>query len=119
MKRRTVVYVACPITLGDTADNIRNCVDVCERLWVKGYAWICPPLTVFFQMVHPHTHEEWMERSYALVQVIDCILRLPGQSVGADLETTFADKLNKKVFENEFDLYREQPEWIDEAEREE
>jgi len=49
-------------------------------------------------MVHPNTYDKWMEWDFAWIDVCDCLLRLPGESRGADLEVEHAKLRGIPVF---------------------
>lgn len=72
-----------------------------------GYAPFNPMLTMMFPG-HEHTpHDIWMEVDIPWVAVADAVLRLPGESVGADLETGYAEEQGIPVFYglDEVDLF--------------
>ena len=50
------------------------------------------------------THEDWMGVDLPWVAVAHAVLRLPGESVGADTETAHADRLGIPVFDSIPDL---------------
>ncbi len=107
--RRTVVYIACPMTQGFWTHNVRKCLQYAEELRAKGYSPYVPVLTWFWDMVHPHSHESWLEYDFGLVAVSDAVLRIPGESEGADLELDYAVRNNVPIFTSINDLYTEMP----------
>jgi hypothetical protein len=50
------------------------------------------------------TFEDWMGLDLAWVEAADALIRLPGESVGADQEVALARKLGIPVFRNVYDL---------------
>lgn len=84
------VYIASPYTKGDVAVNVKNSMDMVNILIEKGYAPFCPLYTHFQHIMHPQDWSVWMELDLEWVAVCDCLLRLPGESKGADIEVEFA-----------------------------
>jgi len=92
------VYVAGPYTKGDVAQNIRIAILAADRLSQAGLVPFIPHLTHFWHLLCPHEWEFWMEQSLAWVEVCDCLLRLPGESIGADREIERARQLGLSVY---------------------
>jgi hypothetical protein len=88
--RRTRVYVAGPMTLGDFADNIRCGMEAAYKLIQAGYAPYCPHLSHFQQLTFPLEYEQWMELDFEWLPLCDVLLRLPGFSRGAEREVALA-----------------------------
>lgn len=88
MKQRTIVYVAGPYTKGDVAANVAAAISAAEVLLNNGYAPYVPHLTHFWHMMHPHTYECWMDLDGVFLRKSHAILRLPGESPGADAEVS-------------------------------
>jgi hypothetical protein len=104
-----VVYVASPYTKGDVAQNVRTQVLAAETLRHLGYLPIIPLLSHFWHFASPHPYEYWLMMDAQKVYLADAILRLPGESDGADFETELARLLGKPVFYSVQDLIRELP----------
>ena len=104
--RRTVVYLATPMSLGPYTDNMRNCIKVADELIIKGYSPIVPVLTWQWDVISPKTHEDWLQYDFGLVGVSDCLLRLKGDSRGADMEMDYAVRNGIVVFTSRYDLYQ-------------
>lgn len=93
------VYVAGPITKGDPFENVRLAVQVGERLRKLGIVPIIPHLSAFWAMIAPGaSYEDWMTLDLALISRCDAVLRLPGESSGADREVAHALDLGKPVY---------------------
>ena len=90
MKRKTVVYLACPMRIGLWSENIRNCLECAERLRVKGYIPYPPVISLFWEIYYPRSVEDCLEYDFGLINVSDAVLRLPGASEGADMELDYA-----------------------------
>jgi hypothetical protein len=96
--RKTRVYIAGPYSDGDTIINVRTAVEAADRLLAHGYAPFIPHLTWFWHFMSPKPYEEWMEIDQEWLEACDIVLRLPGQSSGADREQKRASDLGKVVF---------------------
>jgi len=93
-----VVYIASPYTKGDVAVNVKVQFDTADYLMDND---ICPivPLFTHFQHLHkPRNYEDWMKIDEEKVKRCDALLRLPGESSGADREVELAKSLNIPVF---------------------
>jgi len=95
---RTRVYVAGPYTKGDVALNVREAVRVSDELLKLGYAPFCPHLTHFWHMLFPHEYQAWLDLDNEWVACCDVLLRIPGESSGADKEAALAESLGIPVF---------------------
>ena len=94
-----LVYIAGPYTKGDAAVNVRNCVLAAEQVRAKGHLPIVPLLSHFWHCMSPHEYRYWMDMDLEWVELYaDCVLRLPGESKGADMETALATELGKPVY---------------------
>lgn len=99
------VYIASPYTLGDVAKNVKAQIDTANDLYELGFNVFTPIVAAHFQhMVHPRNWDFWLELDYEWIDVCDCLLRLDGESAGADLEVEYAKRKDKKVFYNIVDL---------------
>ena len=103
------VYVSGPYTTGDTCVNVRRAIDMGNKLLELGYAPFVPHLTHFWNLIHRHGWKKWMKYDLSMVEVCDCILRLPGVSRGGDIEVLHADKRGKLVFYSVADLLKDMP----------
>jgi hypothetical protein len=101
-----VVYVAGPVTLGDLIVNVRCVLDAGEQLTKMGFVPFLPHLNFAWHLVYPHSWEFWMMLCKEYVLRCDCLLRLPGESKGADIEVEAAKDAGKPVYFSLTDLER-------------
>lgn len=108
------VYIAGPITKGPLDGNINQATDAFVALARAGLAPFCPHWSCYsgratrtaeghviaFAGVTPNglTHEDWYGIDLSWVSVADAVIRLPGESRGADLEVAEAHRAGIPVF---------------------
>jgi hypothetical protein len=64
----------------------------------KGYVPFAPLLFHFQHITFPLPEEVWLELDFEWVRACDGVLRLPGESKGADMEVEVAKTANIPVF---------------------
>lgn len=84
------VYIAGPYSKGDQAMNVREAIHMADVLIERHYCPYVPHLTHFWHFLSPKPYEFWLEYDAAWVLQCDAVLRLPGESSGADREVTLA-----------------------------
>lgn len=92
------VYIAGPYTKGDVAKNVRNALEAANKLADLGFAPFVPHLTHFWHLVFPRDYEFWLRLDNTFLPFCDALLRLPGDSHGADEEVALANTKNIPVF---------------------
>ena len=80
------IYVAGPYSKGDVAINVRDAILAGDFVAAIGHVPFIPHLTHFWHLVQPHPYEFWLEQDMEWLKVCDAILRLEGDSAGADKE---------------------------------
>lgn len=98
MTRRSLVYVAGPYTQGNVSENVRAAINAGDHLLGCGFAPYVPHLTHFWHLTSPHSYETWLELDLCWLAKCDALLRLPGESPGADQEVQFAVQNDIPVF---------------------
>lgn len=84
------VYVAGPYTKGDVAQNVRDAILAADQLLQAGHAPFLPHLTHFWHLLTPHPWERWLNLDLEWLLLCHALVRLPGESVGADREVQYA-----------------------------
>ena len=92
------VYIASPYTKGDVAVNVRESLLAADQLLELGYAPYPPLYSHFWHFLSPKPYETWTALDMEWVKRCDCVLRLPGESSGADAEVELAKANNIPVF---------------------
>lgn len=118
MKRKLRAYIAGPISNGDLCENVNRATAAFLALAKAGCAPMCPHWSCFSGPMHeaesdcwprvyfafassqPNelTHADWMGICLEWVDVCDFVVRLPGESKGADMEVARATERGIKVF---------------------
>jgi hypothetical protein len=123
-----LVYIAGPILRGGIWHNVAQADNAMLALMRAGYSVINPMLSCWAGAAaseveagyvsksaspHPLAHggfrelgaEPWLTMDLEMVRRCDAVLRLPGESSGADGETAHADSLGIPVFHSLADLF--------------
>jgi hypothetical protein len=94
-----VVYIAAPYTNPDPAANVHRVIRVATYLWDRRLcAPLVPHLTIIWHLVRPRPIQYWYALDLVLLARCDAVLRLPGESAGADRECEEAERLGIPVF---------------------
>ena len=128
MKQRKRVYIAGPISKGNLAANVNQATAAFVALAKAGLAPFCPHWSVYAKpcfegqdytgqtdatkcfahgTIHGNdemTHADWMGIDLPWVAVSHAVLRLPGESTGADLEVQEAYQRGIPVFHRTEDV---------------
>lgn len=92
------IYIASPYRKGDVGLNVKRQIDVGNILMNNNFSPFLPLLSHFQHMIHPRTCVDWLNNDFEWLSSCDCLLRLKGDSYGADMEVEYANKLGIKVF---------------------
>jgi hypothetical protein len=106
LKNKIKVFISSPYTKGDGAVNVRRQIDAVDALMNNGFAPFAPLYSHFQHLVHPRPYHDWIDIDLFWVGECDCVLRLYGESKGADMETEHAHKLGKPIFYSLDELYQ-------------
>ncbi len=93
---KPLVYVAGPIT-GDPWGCVRQATDVFPALRELGLVPFLPQLSVLHEMVAPQSYDEWIKYGCDVIEHCAILIRLPGESRGADKEVFRARELGIPV----------------------
>ncbi len=137
------IYIAGPISRGNLADNINQATEAFVRLAKLGYSPMCPhwnayanecdrvyiagPIgTVDNERCRGYgttagnsqlAHADWLRIDLEWVSVSDAVLRLPGESLGADQEAMHARQKGIPVFHSIEELERYANPWTGQSKR--
>lgn len=100
------VYIASAYTKGDVAVNVRESFLVADKLVELGFAPFPPLFSHFWHFLSPKSYDTWVKLDNEWVLRCDCVLRVEGESKGADAEVELAIKNNIPVFYSIDDLLK-------------
>lgn len=116
------IYIAGPISKGDLLQNVKQADEAMRALMLAGFAPFNPMLSVYAggatrpeqwvtrgerpvwaiadrkSSLPDVAHADWLGMDLEWVAVSHAVLRLPGESTGADLETAHAERHGIPVF---------------------
>lgn len=116
MKRKLRVFISGPISKGNLAANLNQATAAFVALAKAGLAPLCPHWSAYSKPCAPGlsdgecvcigtrmgngemVHADWMNVDLPWVAVSDAVLRLPGESTGADREVEHARSLGVPVY---------------------
>lgn len=92
------VYVAGPMSKGDLLAHVRDAIAAGDQIIAAGGIPFLPQICVLWEIASPKSYETWLRMDLAWIERMDCLVRLPGESSGADREVEHARSLGKPVF---------------------
>ena len=98
------IYISAPYSKGDIALNVRNAILAGDKLLEMGHIPFVPHLTHFWHYISPKSYNTWLQIDMDWLKICDAVLRLPGESIGADHEVNWAYLNGKPVYYNLEDL---------------
>ena len=96
------IYVAGPITTGDRMHNLRQAIDAAHTLAQHGFVPFVPHLADLWELVYPRSYDDWLAYDRAWLVCCQGLLRLPGESFGANREVSLA-------LEHAIPIFRDMP----------
>ena len=105
MKKDLLVYIAGPYSHPDPVENTHNAVKVADKLLEAGLVPYIPHLSLLWHAISPKPYETWLAYDIAWLKVCNALLRLPGESSGADKEVVIATDNGIPVFEDVGELF--------------
>ena len=106
MKPCTFVYIASPYRIGDKLTNVRASLEIANILMDKGFIPYAPLLNHFQDEIFPRSEKDWLEFDLRWLYKCDALLRLHGESKGADEEVLSASHVGMPVFYSIEDLVK-------------
>ena len=91
------VYISGPYSK-HMVEGTRNAILAAEELREAGFLPFVPHLSLLWDLVCPSPYDEWITYDLAWLDKCDFLLRLPGDSPGADQEVAHAQKLGMPIF---------------------
>jgi hypothetical protein len=91
-RKRLRVYIAGPLSCGDTLENIRRAIQAGDMVFRAGHTPFIPHMNCMWGIVCPHTTEDWLGWDLKWLELCDMLIRLPGESPGSEKEVKFAQE---------------------------
>ncbi len=85
-----LVYLAGPYSKPDPVKNTHRMIHIADRLLDLGVVPVVPHLTLFWHLLKPRAYQQWLDYDLQLMARCDVVLRVPGESPGADGEVAEA-----------------------------
>jgi len=100
------IYIAGPYSKGDQALNVRAAIYAQDYIeCTLGHMAYNPLLSHFQHMLIPHEDiHYWYAKDIKWLMECDAVLRLEGESQGADMEVAIAEERGMPVFRSEFEI---------------
>ena len=93
------VYIAGPYSGGDWGTNVKNAVLAGDRVWRAGHVPFIPhTMTGLWSVLSEKSGDEWLEYDLEWLAECDALIRLPGESPGAEVEVSFANESGIDVY---------------------
>jgi len=87
-----IIFIAGPYAKPDPVINTRNAILAAEEVLKRGHIPYIPHLCHLWHLVSPHEEGFWSEYDLKFLPLCHAILRLPGESKGADKEVRIAEE---------------------------
>jgi len=93
-----LVYLSSPYSIGDKEKNVQRQFDAAKILIDRGFNVWCPLVGHFMQPTLNLSWEEWLKIDLDWLSRCDVVLRLDGESKGADEEVLYAEENSIPVY---------------------
>ena len=100
------VYIASPYKKGDKQENVMRQISAFNALVTHGHVPFAPNLGHYVDIHYPRPCTWWIEHDLVWLEFCDALLRLDGESNGADIEVARAKELGIPVFYSLRELVR-------------
>ena len=100
------VFISGPYSQGDVEKNVGNAMNMANSLIEHGFAPYCPHLTHFLHINNWQPYERWLEIDNEYLVLCDAVIRIPGESPGAEKEVLLAKSNGIPVFHSLDDLMK-------------
>jgi|WetSurMetagenome_2_1015567.scaffolds.fasta_scaffold01488_32 hypothetical protein len=97
--KKYIIYIASPYTIGDNFVNVQRQIETANELLDNGFIPFSPLLqSVYLNAQKERDYHLWLDNDYAFIERFDGLLRLEGESKGADGEVSKAHNIKIPVF---------------------
>jgi len=95
---KPLIYISGPYTKPDPVENTHKAIQIAEEIIRLGCTPYIPHLNLLWHLVYPHPIDFWYEMDIDILPRCDAVLRLSGDSRGADTEILLAQQLSIPIF---------------------
>jgi hypothetical protein len=92
------VYIAGPYSKGNVEENVNRTIDAAEELAKAGHTPFVPHLYHYWHQRYQHEYLFWTDLGIKWLSNCQALVRLPGESPGADAEIKRANALCIPIF---------------------
>lgn len=92
------VYIAGPISKGNHAKNMRVAIFAADAVFKHGHYPYVPHLDFLWEVVAPNAYEDRLRLDHEWLKVCDALIRLAGDSPGADREVKWAEEIGIPIY---------------------
>jgi hypothetical protein len=89
-KGKLKIYIASQYTIGDKESNVKKSLEVADQILALGFVPYAPLLSHYWEQSSPKDYTVWLDLDFEWIISCDALLRVPGESKGADMEVEFA-----------------------------
>lgn len=93
-----LIFVASPYSIGNKSRNVGNSMIAGNEILKKGHTPFLPLLSHYWDCIYPKPESVWYAIDRVTLSRCDAVLRLPGESKGADSEVELALMLEIPVY---------------------
>ena len=91
------IYITGPYTRPDPCENTGKMMKVWDELLTLGFWPVCPLWSHFQHTFYPRPYKDWLDYDLEGIDIFDALLRIPGESSGAEKEIARAVELGIPV----------------------
>lgn len=95
--KKIKIYLASPYSKGDVGANVHNHYRVADYLSNQGFHVKTPLSSHLWHLIIPRPYEFWMEYDFVELEECDAVVRVDGESSGADREVLYATDLGLPI----------------------
>ena len=94
---KKMIYLAGPISKPNPMHNVHSAVPIASQLMRIGLTPLVPHLSVLHDMIDPVDYEDWLSYDFRVIANCGLLVRIPGESAGADREVDEANRIGVPV----------------------
>jgi len=92
-----MIYLAGPITRPDPMANAHTACNIATAMVDAGFTPFVPQCSIIWQTIQPRPWAWWLEYDFRILANCSLLMRIPGESQGADAEIKEAKRIGVPV----------------------